>query len=169
MDASRRVTATFGRNCPTDGPIMKSTAGGLGLMLDCSDLGYVYRQRLARTAYATDGDEMVIVQGGIDQITYEARVASATLFTLRTASLNGGTPVELGTGSSGRITDDGSQLDLVVILTNGDRFDFLGATYLRTEKLDSSANLVSSADSAVGSADGSADESFSRLVASLAR
>jgi hypothetical protein len=170
MDAGRKVTATFGRNCPTDGPIMKSTAGGLGLMLDCSDLGYVYRQRRGRTAYSTDGDDMVIAQGGVaDQVTYEATVTGPTLFTLRTASLNGGTPVELGTGSSGRITDDGSQLDLVVILTNGERFDFLGATYLSTEKLDSSANLKSSADGAADPGDNSEDPSFARLAAALGR
>ena len=91
----------------------------------------------------------------------------ATLFTLVTASLNGGTPAELGTGSSGRITDDGSQLDLVVILTNGERFDFLGATYLRTEKIDASASLIAPGDRVAGA--DPEDSSFARLAATLAR
>ncbi len=173
MSQSRKVTATFGRICPTSGPIMKTTAGGLGLMLNCSDLGYVYRQRTTQTVFATDGDEMVIAQGGeLRQVTYEATVTSATFFTLRTASLNGATPTVLGTGSTGRITDDGSQLDLVVILTNGERFDFLGATYDRTEKLSSSANLEAPA-TGLGDAGtdplASSDAEIDRLSTALAR
>lgn len=125
-------------SCSADGPITDLTR-------DCQRYAYFYRRGNVISGLSSNSRVTAICAsslGDSDILCYGGPVQGPTNFSLVIGSLNQGPELPLGAGSGGNISGGGRTLNYTVIL-RGERFDFIGSTWVETRPINSTSGASS--------------------------